>query len=162
MKNTLIVAAFATLAVGALQADERGKIADLDGDGFISLAEFEASHDARVEERFTRADTNGDGLLSDDELKAAREARRDEHGRKGGKGKRHGRMNPEKMLSRLDADGSGGVSLQEFEGQRFAPDAAIFTSADIDGNGELDASELKAMMKARRAERRKVNADTDD
>lgn len=158
MKTRLIVAAVAALGAGAAIAAGPMKDADSNGDGFVSLDEARAAHAARVEENFAKADTNGDGLLSQDERKAAREAKREmkkarrDHRRKV-------RRDPENIVERLDVDGSGSVSMSEFEGRRFAPDVDTFNAADTNGNGELDASELDAMMKARRAEKRQRGRD---
>jgi Ca2+-binding EF-hand superfamily protein len=102
-------------------------------------------------------DKNADGVLTEDEMQ--RPSRGD--GEKHRKGDRRGKMNPEKALERLDQDGSGGVTFDELQGKRFSPDSNAFAAADADGNGELNAAELKAMMKAQRAERRKADSDTD-
>lgn len=158
LKMITAIAAFAALGATAAQAGKGMADADADGDGFVSLAEFKAAHNERIERHFARVDANADGLLSDDEMAAAHDARRGEHGPMRHRMHR-GEMDPERALERLDADGSGGVSFDEFDGRRFGPDAATFQAADGDGNGELDASELEAMMKARRAERRATDRD---
>ncbi len=66
------------------------------------------------------------------------------------------------MFERLDADGNGSVSLEELDGKRSSPDATAFQAADADASGELDASEMHAMMKARRAERRGTDQGKED
>jgi len=157
MKTKLIVAAFAALGVTAAYAGEHMMKADADGDGLVTLAEFEAAHKARVAEHFARLDENGDGVLSADEMQRPPRGDRDKLGR----GKYDERMNAEKALQRLDQDGSGGVTFDELQGKHFSPDSNAFAAADADGNGELNAAELKAMMKAQRAERRKADSDTD-
>ncbi len=158
-KTMTAIAAVATLSATGALAERGMPDADADGDGFVSLAEFKAAHDERIEALFARVDTNADGLLSDEEMNAAHDARR------GGHEMRHrmhrGKPDPAKTVERLDADGSGGVSLSEFDGRRFSPDAAAFRAADNDGNGELDAAELEAMMKARRAERRAADRESE-
>ncbi|MGB5353656.1 MAG: hypothetical protein WBN32_08610 [Woeseia sp.] len=151
MGTKTIVATVIGLTMTAAFADQGMKKADADNDGQISLSEFRAAHEQRIEERFARLDLNADGLISDDEMQAAP---RDRKGAEG-KQRRHRKgMNPEKLIERMDSDGSGGVSLQELEGKRFSPDSTTFVAADVDGSGELSAEELSAMMKAHRAERR--------
>lgn len=158
MKTKTIVAVLIGLSMTAAFAGQNLKEADTDSNGQISLAEFKTSHEARIAEQFARLDTNADGYISEDEMQAAPRRSHD----KKGKRRHHKEMNPEKAVERLDADGSGGVSQLELEGKRFSPDSNAFAAADSDGSGELDAAELKAMMKARRSERRKADRDTDD
>lgn len=152
MKTRLMIAAVAVLGAGAAYAAGPMKNADTNNDGFVSLDEMKAAHSARIEKHFARADTNGDGLLSEEERAEAREARR-EHMKDRRQHRRHMRADPEQIVERLDTDGSGSISLKEFEGRRFAPDPEHFAAADSDGNGELDAAELGEMMAARRAKR---------
>lgn len=144
----VILSALAALATGAA-ADHRSLAdADADGDGFVSLAEFEAAHAARIRERFTRMDADADGRLSADEL---------ERPRRGGHPgpRRHHRPDPARIVENLDADGSGSLSLAELEGRPFAPDAESFYAADADGSGELDGTELESLLAAHREHRRK-------
>lgn len=124
--------------------------ADTDDNGLISLDEFKAMKAARVEQQFARLDTDADGFISAEEMQAA--PRRGHE--KFGKRKHRKERNPAKAVKRLDADGSGGVSLQELEGKRFTPSSEAFNAADGDGNGELDAAEFHTMMAAAKAERR--------
>ena len=157
MKTRLTLAAIAVLAAGTAFAAGPMKDADKDGDGFVSLEEAKAAHEARVEEHFAKADTDGDGLLSEEERKAAHKAKREQmKARRDHRRSRSMRRDPEKIVERLDVDGSGSVSMSEFDGRRFAPDADTFTQADTNGNGELDAAELDALMKARRSERKQM------
>lgn len=143
---------FATLTLLCVSAAFAGSLmdADTDQDGMITLDEFKAMHNARVEAQFARLDTDADGYISAEEMAAAPRRSRDQGGRRGP----HKERNPEKAFERLDADGSGGLSLQELEGKRFAPDSDAFFAADSDGSGELDMNELHAMKKANRSERR--------
>lgn len=153
MKTRLTIAALALLGAGTAIAAGHMKNADADGDGFVSLDEMKAAHNARIEEHFSQADTNGDGLLSADERKAAGKAKRANMKEKR-KHRKRMRRSPERIVEKLDVDGSGSVSLDEFQGRRHAPDAESFSAADANGNGELDAGELEAMMAAQRAERK--------
>lgn len=78
---------------------------DADGNGSVTLEEFIAHAHARAGERasemFARLDADGDGMLSRDALEG-----------------RMGRGPGERMLSRLDTDNSGGISIEEFEAAR--------------------------------------------
>ena len=152
MKQLLIVPALAVLACGVAAAEHRGlAAADTDGDGQVSLAEFEAAHAARVRERFARMDDNADGLLSADEVE--QHARGRHHGPR-----RHRHHDPERLVERLDTDGSGSVSFAEMEGRRFAPSAETFTAADADGSGELDGAELQSLIEQHRERRKQERA----
>lgn len=155
-KTIIAIASLASLAaIGATTVQAERDIQDVDtsGDGYVSIDELKAAHSARIEEHFARVDTNADGLLSENEMAAAREARRDDRGKNRGE-RRNDKRDPAEMFSRLDADGSGGLSLIELDSKRFSPDQTAFRAADADGSGELDAAEMQAMMKARRGDRR--------
>ena len=118
------------------QFAESWKAADKDGDGSISRQEFDAMprignlpEDKRPR-IFERLDKNADGRLDRDELKRA--------------GKPHDGQRP--MMPRLwelDADKSGGVSLEEFKTgrmfQKLPPgkQAEIFQRLDSDRDGEI-------------------------
>lgn len=94
-----------------LEARRVARFAEIDsnGDGGVSEAEFVEHAQSRAQERaaamFARLDADGDGVLSQDVL--------ENRGRGG---------NPERMISRLDTDESGGVNAEEFEAgmERFA------------------------------------------
>ncbi|QYX57487.1 EF-hand domain-containing protein [Roseovarius sp. SCSIO 43702] len=47
---------------------------DADGDGMVSMDEFNAAMPDAGEDTFTSIDTDGDGMLSADEVEAAKEA----------------------------------------------------------------------------------------
>ena len=125
--------------------------ADKDGDGAISRDEFRNSR----AEHFARMDRNSDGYLDEaDRRTDAKAAQADaetnaDRPARGMGGKRmhkrmHKGMSHKAMLERLDADGDGRLSKDEFV------DGAMpmFDKADADGNGVLDAGELEAMKKA--------------
>lgn len=97
---------------------------DTDGDGAVTIDEFTAHAQSRAAERatemFARLDADGDGTLSRDVLE----------GRMGG--------GPgERMLTRFDTDGSGGISAEEFDAakERFAERRGMFRDGKHRGEG---------------------------
>ncbi|MEM1264221.1 MAG: EF-hand domain-containing protein [Pseudomonadota bacterium] len=122
----LLLALFAVLLI--TQANAQTMRADTDGDGRLSLAEFEAVSDGRVP--FEDVDTNGDGFVDADEGKAfrraARERRRD-------------------RLKAADTNGDGLLSRDEFDavaGGRFE-----FDDLDSNADGVIDADERAALRR---------------
>lgn len=111
---------------------------DTNGDGVITQAEMDAVGVAK----FAEMDTNGDGFLDADEMNGQMMARGE--GRKGWM-RGHGQMG---------AKGSKGMHgdsemMQAQQGERM--DLAIkhmLERADTDGDGKLDADEMKAQMMA--------------
>ena len=107
---------------------------DVDGSGEITIADI----DALRTQRFAEADTNGDGSISEAEFVAKAQADAGERAAlmfarldaDDGDGtlsrdaveSRMGRGISDRMISRADSDGSGGVSAEEFDAalERFA------------------------------------------
>lgn len=93
---------------------------DKDGDGLVSQEEFPGPDD-----HFTQFDADGDGYLDEDEAPQGPPP-----------GHMGGGQGPNPM-DRMDTDGDGLVSLDEFPG----PDNH-FTQFDADGDGFLSGDEL--------------------
>lgn len=115
---------------------------DADGDGAISLQEFQAAGDAM----FARLDADSDGRLSPAELAAAGRGWGKQDGeRSGPRADRRSEDRATRMeqyrarwFSRMDADADGYVGRAEFDDARLAR----FSALDLNGNGVIDADEL--------------------
>jgi Ca2+-binding EF-hand superfamily protein len=109
---------------------------DADNSGTISQDEFPGR-----DEIFAKIDANSDGQISQDEAAAVR-------GRRGQRGHHRGRLDPgqrwQRMLERLDADGSGTISQNEFPG----PDE-VFARIDTNDDGHISQDEAVAMRSRR-------------
>lgn len=106
---------------------------DADGDGMISLQEFQAAGD----EMFARMDTDGAGRISVEDFAARRDAERT--------GQRPGpRLH--RGFARMDADGDGFVTKAEFDEARMTR----FNALDANGNGVIDADEVPARKGGRK------------
>jgi len=107
---------------------------DANGDGVLTIEEFQNQATAR----FSESDTNGDGQLDVDELTAAAERER-------------GRM-IERMMERKDTNGDGMLSMEEM-----APrdPGQMFERVDQDGNGEISQEEWDEAKKKMRGQGRR-------
>lgn len=128
LKEILIAGALVAAASSALAHDRPGpgdllEKADANKDGMIVRDEFLA---ARAE-RFTRMDGNSDGFVDS--------ADHPEHKAQA----RHGER-VAKMHARMDADGDGKLSKDEFVNAA----TPLFDRVDADHNSVLDAQELEA------------------
>jgi len=116
---------------------------DADGDGLISLQEFQAGSG----QMFARLDADGDGRISAEELATAGpgagRADREQRAGAGGDGARReeraARMQQhrERRFADMDTDGDGEVSQSEFDDAHLAR----FNALDANGNGVIDADE---------------------
>lgn len=114
---------------------------DTDGDGLLSLQEFQAAGEAR----FASLDADGDGRVSAEEFAAGRRGPgRAEAGRADGPRAEHRaeRMQQvrEQRFASLDADGDGYINRAEFDQQHLAR----FNALDANGNAVIDADERPA------------------
>ncbi len=122
------------LAQGAGRADRFAQM-DADADGSITRAEFIASRGAMFEKR----DRNSDGYLDKADM--------------GKRAAQRGGERIDQMLEHLDVDKDGRVSRDEF----VSADTPLFTRADQDSNGILDAAEIekaKTAMQSKMRDRR--------
>ncbi|MCM8558519.1 EF-hand domain-containing protein [Sphingomicrobium sediminis] len=150
-KLTILIAATAIALPMAAQAHQPGPRGP---QGDITLAEVEA----QSAERFANIDVNGDGQLTQDEMKAHAEARKAEWQenndgeRRGPRARRGGRGGGEgRGFDRLDADGSGTLSLAEFQSRPLA----MFERADANNDRvvtEAERNQARAEFREKRAE----------
>jgi len=133
MKSILIASAAAVaLFAGASSAfAQRGPNPDANGDGKITLAEFQAARVARM----IKADTDHDGRISKAEFVAMMQARM---ARFGGQG---GGQGPDvnAMFAREDLNGDGYITPDEIEQSA----ARRFAAMDTDHKGWLSPDEMR-------------------
>ena len=133
------------LAIGAAHAQQgqggwRGgggmfRMADADGDGVVTRAEYQAAVDAR----FARMDANGDGVLASDERPGP-----GRHGMRGGDGAPPAPMAPagSAATSSPPPPAEGSMTRDQFRAQSMRR----FDAADTNHDGRIDAAEMQAMM----------------
>ena len=146
-KTSLIIAAAVVAALGstALIAQAKGRHGgpgfdltemDTNNDGQITQAEVTAFHAAR----FADADANNDGAISKDEFMSVIEARFD------GNIPERAAKRIDRMFDRMDADNSGGITMDEQNsGERTA---RMFERLDADDDGTISAEELEELIDA--------------
>lgn len=137
MKTPLLIIAIAmgtglTLTPAFAQEREPMDFAKLDtnGDGQVTIADFEAHRAAR----FAEADTDGDGVLSEAELLAQVEARAENRAA--------GMV--AKMLERMDANEDGVLQQDELQEARGNGMTRRFENLDADENGAISEEEFEA------------------
>lgn len=137
MKTPILIIAIAMgagLTFTPAFAQEREQIdfatLDTDGDGEITVADFEAAQAAR----FAEADTDGDGALSEAELIAQAEVREDN---------RAARM-VARMIERVDTNDDGVLQQEELQEARGDGMSRRFDRIDADEDGAISAEEFEA------------------
>lgn len=148
MQRTTFIATIAAAAIGlstiAAMANSRGPdfaTLDADGNGEITLSEMQAG----AQNRFDTADTDGDGFLTQAELEASMQARAADRA--------------ERMLTRMDANEDGKLSLDELKDRRRDP-SRLFDRIDADNSGGISQEEFeeaRAHMRERRGGKKKKN-----
>ena len=120
-----------------------GPKADVNQDGQITRAEFQAEANAK----FTAADTNFDGLLTKDEMKILRSKKQAER--------------EEKRFTKMDVNGDGAITREEMnsiKAEREAKrEARRLEKFDVNNDGLIDEAEkasAKALRQSKREERR--------
>lgn len=111
------------VAAGAVIAQPRG---DTNGDGAVTLEEFEAARLAMIRAQFARLDADGDGRLT----AAERDQRRERFAAR-----------PRGPLPQVDTDGDGAWSLAELQVVRPELTVEEFNRLDRDGDGLIRADE---------------------
>ncbi len=115
-------------AVAFAHREDRFKEMDSNSDGRVTAAE----HETAAATKFGAADANKDGSLTKGELTGFMV---DEKGKSGRKAEKKS----DKKISKLDANGDGVLTQQEFaDGHK-----QMFSKADANGDGALTMEEMK-------------------
>ena len=109
---------------------------DLNKDDAIDRAEIQESRKVR----FKAADANNDGALTEAELRAMIEKQNAERAERMSK----------RMMSRVDADGDGSITLAEFDAQRDRRGEKLFKRLDANKDGVITRAEAEAAAKHRK------------
>jgi hypothetical protein len=132
LKYALLASAVAMIAGPAFAQAKGAAALDANGDGKVTLSEFQAGRGAQM---MARLDADKDGKLSKDEFAALRKAKAEDAA---SPARRGGKM-ADRMWSKVDADNDGFVSKAELDGFL----AIRFKRMDVDNDGALTMAELK-------------------
>ncbi len=136
---------------------------DFNADGVIDQRDREA----QKAKRFAQADLNSDGVLTKEELVAASEVRREE---RAAKRAARAERRRDRMIDRLDGDGDGALSYEEFSTSKDRGESRrgvrghklgkhpgrrgggprMLKKADANGDGTVTREELEAAIIKRR------------
>ena len=141
-----------TLSEAEVQEHREAMFAAIDAnnDGVLSQDEMSAHHEAKraemearsVDRMFENFDANKDGLISREEAVAGKAAKREEMQARWGERKGADGGKPEfkgKHFARMDKDGNGSISKDEFEGQPMM----MFERFDEDGDGVVVIEDIQ-------------------
>jgi Ca2+-binding EF-hand superfamily protein len=112
---------------------------DQDGDGQLATSELPE----KMQGRIGKVDADQDGFITAAELTTAFENRGGQRGGQRGEGEQgRRRMDPARMIEKMDKDGDGKISLTE------APERmqTNFANVDTNGDGFVESSELQVAM----------------
>lgn len=135
MRIEVTLAAAALLGSGAACAQLE---ADTDGDGGVSLTEFQAGFLEAAERRFQSLDSDGDGRLTGEEARARRDRDRGERATE------IRSRAADRAVTRLDTDDDGLLTLAEVQAGREEATGEWFAGLDTNSDGQLSADELSA------------------
>ena len=131
----LAASALITMAGPSYAAPKGGPALDANGDGKVTLSEFQSGRGDRM---MAHLDANKDGKLSKDEFAAMRHGKG--HEGKGHKGEGPGGKGAGGMWAKADANNDGVLSRGELDSLL----AKRFARMDADNDGALSPTELKS------------------
>lgn len=107
---------------------------DANKDGKVTLEEFQAAQTKMTEARFARMDKNSDGVIGKDEIPTPPAGAGGEGGRP--------RFMPD--FTKMDKDGNGSITKEEFAESSKAMGAERFAKIDANSDGAVTKEEFEA------------------
>ena len=126
------ISVFALAQEGGHSEKKMLKHLDTDGDGQVSLKEFESPRRSP----FGRADSNNDGIVTLEEIEERMQSRHQERALEAAERIAERRARFTHRFSTMDTDGDGGLSQDEIK-------QSIFSRMDKNGDGYITADEMK-------------------